>query len=100
MVASCRLPLGIPSRSLLPTCHLRTNRNRPREAAHRALVANQAVAFHLHAKQQRVIVAVSRGRNHAQPVAAGCALHPELLAGAAPEGYKAGFSGFFVAGWI
>src|ERR1700691_2041446 len=100
MVASCRLPLGIPSRSLLPTGHLSANRNRPRKAAYCAFVAHQAVAFHLHAKQQRVIVAVGRGRNHAETVAAGFALHPELLAGAAPEGYKAGFSGFFVAGWI
>src|SRR6202453_1412159 len=100
MVASCRLPLGIPSRILLATSHLRAECNWPRKATDCALVANQAVAFHLHAKQQCVIVAVGRGRNHAETVAAGLALHPELLASTAPEGDKAGFLRFRIAGWI
>ena len=52
-------------------------------------MANQAVAFDHDAKQQRIVVAIGRGRNDAQPIAAGLALHPKLLAGAAPEGYKA-----------
>src|ERR1039458_10084773 len=89
MVASCRLPLGIPSRSLLSTGHLRADRDRPSKTAYRALVADQAVSLHFHTEQQRVVVAVGGRRNHAQAVAAGLALHPELLAGAAPEGHKA-----------
>ncbi len=73
------------------------DRNRAREATDRALVAHQAVAFHLDAKQQRVVVAVGGGRDDAQAVAAGFALHPQLLAGAAPEGDEAGLQRFGVA---
>src|SRR5208283_2410704 len=89
MVASCKLPLGMPSLNLLATVRLllRVWRERPREAAYRALMADQAVALHLDAEEQRVVVAVGRGRDHAQPVAAGLALHPQLLARAAPEGH-------------
>src|SRR5579863_2610602 len=100
MVASCRLPLGIPSRSLLSTGHLRTDRDGPSETTHCALVANQAVALDFHAKQQCVVVAVGRGRDNAQAVAAGLALHPQLLASAAPESNKARLLRFGVAGGI
>src|SRR5271169_1695342 len=92
MVASCKLPLGIPSLSLLATKFLflalagvGAKRNWPREAAHRALMAHQPVALHLHAKQQRVVIAIRRDRKNPQPVAAGLAFHPKLLARAAPE---------------
>src|SRR5580704_1433059 len=90
MVASCKLPLGIPSRNLSAMAHLRADRDWLREAAHRAFVAHQAVAFHLYTEQQCIVVAISRGRKHAQPIAAGLALHPKLLARAAPEGHKPG----------
>src|SRR5580698_8447581 len=102
MVASCRLPLGMPRRSLSATGGLRffAGRGRcdgPREATHGAFVTDEAVAFHLNAEEKRVIVAVGRGRDNTQSVAAGFALHPQLLAGAAPEGDEAGFEGFCVA---
>ena len=67
------------------------------EATDRAFVADQAVALDHDAKQQRVVVAVGGGGDDAQAVAAGFALHPQLLAGAAPEGDEAGFQGFGVA---
>jgi hypothetical protein len=60
-------------------------------------VADKAVALHFDAKEQRVVVAVSGCGDDAQAVAAGFALHPELLAGAAPEGDEAGFKRFGVA---
>ena len=42
-----------------PPLHCRVEfSDRPGEAAYGALVADQAVAFHLHAEQQRVVVAV------------------------------------------
>src|ERR1700685_1337358 len=92
MVASCKLPLGIPSLSLLATRFLLLLRfgvagghDGPREAADGALVTDQAVAFNLDAEQQRVVVAIGCGGDDAQPVAAGLALHPQLLAGAAPK---------------
>src|ERR1017187_1824375 len=111
MVASCKLPFGIPSFNFVvisyPFCHstprakskgeesafyslsfrseaeesasvfLLPYRNRLGEAAHRALVAHQAVAFHFHLEQQRVVVAVGRSADDPQPVAAGLALHPQ-----------------------
>ena len=67
------------------------------EATDRALVADQSVALDHDAEQQRVVVAVGCGGDDAQAVAAGFALHPQLLAGAAPEGDKAGLKGFGVA---
>src|SRR5690242_13771960 len=101
MVASCRLPLGMPRRSLLATGGLLLREfNGPRETAHRALMANQAIAFYFHAKQERVVVAIGGYGDDAQAVAAGFALHPQLLAGAAPEGDEAGFQGFLIAGLI
>src|SRR5580698_1190236 len=93
-VASCRLPLGKPSRSLLATGHLRDVAGRfnwARETAHGAFMANQAIALDGDAKQQRVIVAIDGCGDDTKAIAAGFALHPELLAGAAPEGDKAGF---------
>src|ERR1039458_5940847 len=96
MVASCKLPLGMPSLSLLSTDFLFliacfrvacAGGQRFGKATDRAFVADQPIAFHLDAKQQRIVVAVGRGGDDAQPVAAGLALHPQLLAGGAPEGY-------------
>src|SRR5436305_10896015 len=103
IVASCRLPLGMPSLSLLAISGPRTllvEIDRTREAAYGSLVAYQAVAFHLHAKQQRVVVAVSGCGDDAQPIAAGFAFHPQLLARAAPESNEARLQGFFIAGRI
>src|ERR1035438_3625076 len=94
IVASCRLPLGMPSLSLLAIGFLfllvralagLAQGQRVGEATDGALVAHQAVAFDLDAKQQGVVVAVGGGGDYAQTVAAGLALHPQLLAGAAPE---------------
>src|ERR1035441_6233341 len=107
MVASCRLPLGMPSLSLLATCFLfltvafpvgRAERERLGEATDGALVTHEAVALHLDAKEQRVVVAIGGGGDDAQAVGAGFALHPQLLAGAAPEGDEAGFQRFVLAG--
>jgi hypothetical protein len=63
-------------------------------------VADESVALDHHAKQQRVVVAVGCGGDDAQAVAAGFALHPQLLAGAAPEGDEAGLQRFGVADGI
>ena len=63
-------------------------------------MANQPVAFDHDAKQQRVVVAVGRGGDNAQTVAAGFALHPQLLARAAPEGDEAGLQRLGVADGI
>ncbi len=57
-------------------------------------MADEAVAFYLDAEEQGVVVAVGGGGDDSEAVAAGFALHPELVAGAAPEGDKAGFAGF------
>src|SRR5579871_293149 len=102
MVESCRLPLGMPSRSLFAMSGLRglVELDRAGETTHGSLVAHQAVAFHFHAKQQRVVIAIGGGGDDAQAVAAGFALHPELLAGAAPEGDEACFESAGVAGGI
>src|SRR3954453_13069810 len=103
IVASCRLPLGMPSLSLLPIRGLRTllaEIDGMREAAYGSLVAYEAVAFHLHAKQQRIAVAVGGCGDDAQPVAAGLTFHPQLLARAAPERNEPGLQRFFIAGWI
>ncbi len=54
-------------------------------------MAHQAVAFHFHAEQQRVVVAVGGRADDAQAIAAGLALHPELLPAAAPERHVATF---------
>src|ERR1022692_4540641 len=91
-VASCRLPLGKPSRSLLATGCLRNlarRCNRTRETTHGAFVANQAISLNSDAKQQSVVVAVGGCGDDAKPVAAGFTFHPELLAGTAPESNKA-----------
>jgi len=63
-------------------------------------VAHQAVALDLYAEEQRIVVAISASGDDAKAVAAGLALHPELLAGAAPEGDEAGVEGFLVADFI
>src|ERR1039457_2032543 len=110
MVASCRLPLGMPSLSLLATSYLflvvgfqvsfligGCGCDRFGEAADRTLVAHQPIAFNHDAEQQRVIVAVGCGGDNTQAVAAGLALHPELLAGGAPEGKKAALQGLGIA---
>ena len=49
-------------------------------------MADHAGAFNLDAHQQGVAVAVGAGGDHAQAVAGGLTLGPELLAGAAEEG--------------
>src|ERR1700756_994360 len=76
---------------------IRSQRDGTRKATHGAFVADEAVAFYLNAKEQCVVVAVGDGFENAQAISAGLALHPELLAGAAPEGDKAGFEGRPVA---
>src|SRR5437763_13966327 len=89
IVASCRLPLGIPRRSLGIGVLFREF-DGPGEARYRAFVTDQAVTFHFDFEEQRVIVAIGRGGDDAQAIAAGLPLHPELLARAAPEGDEAG----------
>src|ERR1035437_8245390 len=108
MVASCRLPLGMPSLSLLATSFLFLvgllirilvgfgDGQRLGEATDRAFVAHESVTLDDDAKQQRVVVAVGCGGDDAQAVAAGFALHPQLLAGTAPEGDEAGLEGFCI----
>src|ERR1700756_4454488 len=71
--------------------------NRAGEAAYGAFVADKAIALDFDAEEQRVVVAVGNGFENAEPVAAGFAFHPELLAGAAPEGDEAGLEGGPVA---
>src|ERR1700730_2714600 len=100
MVESWRLPLGMPSLSLLAIGGLRilfAEFDGAGKTAHGSFVAHQPIAFHFHAKQQRIVIAVGGGRDNAQAVAAGLALHPQLLAGAAPESDEAGFEGPGVA---
>ena len=63
-------------------------------------MTNQPIALDGNPEEQRVVVAVGRGGDDAQAVAAGFALHPQLLAGAAPEGDEAGLQGFGVADWV
>ncbi len=48
-------------------------------------MAHQAVALNFDLEQQRIVVAIGRSLNHPQPVAAGLALHPQLLPRPAPE---------------
>jgi len=67
------------------------------EAGDGSFVADQTIAFDDNLEDNGVIVAVGGGGNDAEAVAAGFAFHPELLAGAAPEGNEAGFEGFGVA---
>src|ERR1700744_6442798 len=111
IVASCRLPLGMPRRSLAaffsamggPRVQRRARcveRNGAREATHSAFVAHQAVSFDLDAEEQRIVVAVGGSGEDAQAIAAGFALHPELLARPAPEGNEAALERFSVAGCI
>src|ERR1035437_10341211 len=105
MVASCKLPLGMPSLSLLATRSLflvgilagRAERQRLGKTTDRALVPNESIPLDHHTKQQGIVVAVGRGCDDAQAVAAGFALHPQLLAGTAPEGDEAGLKGFCIA---
>src|SRR6202021_235985 len=104
MVASCKLPLGMPSRILLATEFLflfgfgfLPKCNGAREAAHCAFMADEPVAFNFNAKQKRVVVAIGRCRNDAQPIAARFTLHPQFLSGAAPEGDEARFKSLCVA---
>jgi len=103
-VASCRLPLGIPRRSLFAIGHLdgclRLDSDGLGETGDGAFMTDQAVAFDNNFENDCVIVAIGGGGDDAQAVAAGFAFHPELLAGAAPEGDEAGFEGFGVAGFI
>src|SRR5271165_1943483 len=95
----------MPRRSLLATGHpLQFRRWRGRrdgdglgEAGDGAFVTDEAVACDDDSEDQRVVVAVGGGGDDTQAVAAGFALHPELLAGAAPEGDEAGFQGFGAA---
>src|ERR1035438_7282343 len=101
MVASCKLPLGMPSLSLLATSYLflvagSFHRDGFGEATDRAFVADQSVALDDDTKEHCVIVTVGCGGDDAQAVAAGLALHPQFLAGAAPEGDEAAFKGFGV----
>ena len=53
-------------------------------------MADQAVALDAHLAENGVVVAVGGGIGEAQAVAAGLALGPQLVAGAAVEGYVAG----------
>src|SRR5579871_1306336 len=91
IVASCKLPLGRPRRSLLATVRLPACVYRAREAAHRTFMANEAVALNHDAEEERVIVAVCRRGDHTKAVAARFAFHPQLLPGAAPKSHEAGF---------
>src|SRR5580658_11210620 len=104
MVASCRLPLGMPRRSLSATRHLRARSglklNWPRKAAHGAFMANQPVAFNFHAEEQRVVVAIGGDGDDLQAVATWLAFHPKLLPCAAPKSNKAGFERFRVTGGV
>ena len=74
--------------------------NRRVEASAFAGMADVAIAEALHFQEQRVIVAISEHLKHLKLVAGGLALHPQLVAGAAEEGGKAGLLGegqrFFV----
>src|SRR6266568_3096565 len=103
-VASWRLPFGRPRRSLLATDGLRAygigKHDWLGEATDGTLVAYQSVAFDLHAEQQCVTVAVGCGGDYAQAIAACLALHPKLLAGAAPEGHEACLQSLGIAGCI
>src|SRR6202050_1601096 len=92
MVASCRLPLGMPSFNLpaIPGLHLRRRGQCDliRKTAHRPLVTDQPVAFDDYAKEDCILVAVGCGGDYAQPVSAGLSLHPQLLPRAAPKSHK------------
>src|SRR6202035_3742762 len=59
-----------------------------------------AIAFDLDLEEQRVVIAVGGGRDYAQPVAAGLALHPQLAAGPAPEGDIAALERLLVADFV
>ena len=101
IVASCRLPLGMPRRSLL--AHARTSApvaSGRVKAAHGAFVADEPVALDFDAEEERVLVAVGRDVDDAQAIAAGFALHPEFLAGAAPKCNKAGIFCFAPAFFV
>src|ERR1700733_8681081 len=93
MVASCRLPLGMPSFSLLAMLGLRLRcpgqRDGLRKAANCPLVADQPVAFDDYPKHDCILVAVGSSGHDAQPVSAGLSFHPQLLSRAAPKCHKA-----------
>src|ERR1700722_19111834 len=93
IVESCKLPLGSPSRNLLDTSYLHCLRKLERlgKAAHCSFVADKPVALHHDAKQKRIVIAIRRGRDNAQPVSAALALHPQLLSRTAPEGDVSAF---------
>ena len=54
-------------------------------------MAHQPIALNLHAKKKCVIVAIRRRGHDSQAIAAGFALHPKLLASAAPKSHEACF---------
>src|SRR5580692_4968377 len=110
IVASCKLPLGMPSLSLLATRFLFLagalircfpirgfKWQRFGEATDRAFVADKAIALDLYPKQKGVVVAIGSSGDYAQAVAAGFALHPQLLAGATPESHEAGLQRLGIA---
>src|ERR1700753_1592218 len=95
-VASCRLPFGMPRRSLLATSSLRRlvlQCYRSRKAADRTFVAHQPISFHRDTKQQSILIAVRRNRDHTQAITAGLAFHPKFLPCTAPEGHEAALQG-------
>ena len=53
-------------------------------------MADQSVALHPHLAEHRIVVAIGGRIGQAQAVAAGLALGPQLVAGAAVKGYVAG----------
>ncbi len=53
-------------------------------------MADQAVAFHPNLAENGIVVAIGGGIGEAQAIAAGLALGPQLVAGAAVKGYIAG----------
>jgi hypothetical protein len=63
-------------------------------------MTHKPIALDLDPEEKRVIVAIGGGVDNAQAVAAGLALHPELLASAAPKSDESGFEGLPVAGLI
>src|SRR5258706_15697058 len=63
-------------------------------------MAHQPITPYLNLEQKRIIVAVGRSLNHSQPVAAGLALHPQLLPGPAPERDKPGLERLRVTPFI
>src|ERR1700761_4668766 len=100
MVASCKLPLGIPSFNLFAKTRPRAQGDVSGEATHRALVAHQSVSLDGNSKQHRILIAVGSDGLHPQAISAGLALHPQLLPRPAPERHKTCFQSFGVAGFV